>query len=76
MARSWDVRRWFVRSLLVGLISASGCSSTGKSSVFPGGEKLAPMQDIDTRTDVGPFSRLHEWVAGQKNGRMDPTQVP
>ena len=76
MARSRDVRRWFVRSLIVGLIGASGCSSTGKTSVWPGGEKPAPMQDVDTRTEVGPLSRLHEWAAGQKNGRMDPTQVP
>lgn len=75
MARGIDGRRWIVRGLLVGIIWTSGCSSTRTSSRWPGGEKPGPMRDVDTRQDVGALGRLHEWLVGQKAGRLDPSQL-
>jgi hypothetical protein len=76
MARTAEGRRWFVRSLLVGLIPVSGCSSTRPGSRQADLDKPAPIRDIDTRPDVGAFGRLHEWFAGHRNGPIDPNQIP
>jgi len=75
MARRSDGRRWIVRGLLIGLAAASGCHST-QMSRWPGnGDRPGPMRDVDTRQDVGALGRLHEWLAGQKPGRLDPSQL-
>jgi hypothetical protein len=76
VARRVDGRRWFVRILIVGLVSASGCSGTRPWSRGAVGDTPGPIRDLDTRPEVGPFSRLHEWVVKQKNGLIDPNQMP
>lgn len=75
MARGIVGRRWIVRGLLVGLVASSGCSST-RTSTWPGnGERPGPIRDVDNRRDVGALGRLHEWLVGQKAGRLDPSQL-
>ena len=76
MVRRVDGRRWFLRSLLVGLVSVSGCSSTRPWSRQADLDRPAPIRDVDTRPDVGAFGRLHEWAAGQKGTLIGSNQIP
>jgi hypothetical protein len=76
MARRVDERRWLVRSLLVGLVSANGGSSTRSWSWRTNGDAPDSRWNPSARQEVGIFNGLHEWVFGQRNGLIDPNQIP
>lgn len=76
MDRGIDGGRWMARSLLVGLIAASGCHSTQTAPGPTEAMKVEPMHDIKAPDpNAGLQGPLHEWFAQQKIKQLGAAQT-
>jgi hypothetical protein len=76
MSQKLNSRRCFVRALVAGLVSASGCSASKPLTVQPVVYKPGPLQDIHARASEKPTTRLHNWIADKKNKLLKPNPMP